>query len=261
MEEEIFEPEPIDPDTVRKLPWAIDVFAYPTNAWGLTLLGVFVFGPALLGLVGFLLWKFLESLELGYFVMAVAWPAGLLLAIMRGILSAYMFWYFGVCIRKSAKGFVRTPSVLNMSGDDDLSDMVIEMLQMLCSIAMCLGPAFVYWGLTERVDFIFWSALSLGIFFLPMALLGVVMFDSLGGLNPVLIIVSIFSSFYEYLGVVAAFYVPVGLITITFVFGAYRAGAVGGLLLQFVTVYLLLVAAHILGRFFWRNEEKLYWEV
>ena len=173
----------------------------------------------------------------------------------------YMYWYFGVCIRNSAKGLVRTPSVLVMSGDSDLSDMITEMLQMLCSIAICLGPAFAYWGLTERVDFIFWSALSLGIFFLPMALLGVVMFDSLGGLNPVLIIVSIFSSFYEYLGVVAAFYVPVGLITITFVFGAYRGGVVGELLLQFVTVYLLLVAAHILGRFFWRNEEKLYWEV
>lgn len=245
----------------RKLPWFIDVVFYPTNPWGLTSLGIFVFGSAMVGFMGFLLGRLLHSLDLGEFARVIAWPMAIVLAILRGIFYAYIFWYFGLCIRDSAAGGVRAPSVLTLSGGDDLSDMAMEMLRLACGIIICIGPALAYNRVTERTDIYFWLIQSIGVFFLPMAVLAVVMFGSLEGLNPVLIISSMFRSFIEYLGAVAAFYVPLAIVGFFGLARIFGASVLSALVTKLVVVYLLLVAAHILGRFYWRNQEKLNWEV
>jgi hypothetical protein len=104
-----------------------------------------------------------------------------------------------------------------------------------------------------------------------MGILAVAMFESVSGLNPILIFRSIVSTFLPYCGLVVLFY---GL-SVLFVIGIIGSllgvrGVTGGSLLSAILliilmlagfVWLLLVAAHLLGRFYWLYKEKLNWEV
>jgi hypothetical protein len=91
-----------------------------------------------------------------------------------------------------------------------------------------------------------------------MGLLAVTMFDSFTGLNPILLVGSIFSTLFYYL--------PLAIVSCGVVFCIYflrvplEENLVLSMLLYPLRVYLLLVWAHLLGRFYWRYEEKLYWD-
>ena len=100
-----------------------------------------------------------------------------------------------------------------------------------------------------------------------MGLLACIMFDSVRGLNPILLIPSIFSTFFQYCGlvllitgIVLGFRAirmkqsdDVQTLTITLIF----LGSVFYLIMLYVT----FVVAHLIGRFYWRYEKKLNWEV
>jgi hypothetical protein len=94
-----------------------------------------------------------------------------------------------------------------------------------------------------------------------MGLLAVSLFDSFSGLNPILIIGSIFSTFFRYFGIVLVFYIPIVFIVASLIAFPRLMLGLRGLVFRFVCGYLLLVAGHLLGRFYYRNEEKLYWDV
>jgi len=87
------------------------------------------------------------------------------------------------------------------------------------------------------------------------------MFDSIIGLNPILIVTSIFSTFFQYCCVVVMFCIPVGIIAGMLIYLPNDTGFLMQLILRTVYAYQLLVAGHLLGDFFKRNEERLYWEV
>ena len=59
----------------------------------------------------------------------------------------------------------------------------------------------------------------------------------------------------------AAFYVPLAMVGFFGLARIFGASVLSALVTKLVVVYLLLVAAHLLGRFYWRNQEKLNWEV
>jgi len=92
-----------------------------------------------------------------------------------------------------------------------------------------------------------------------MGLLAVIMFDSFSGLNPFLLIGSIFSTFFYYCGLILL-YCTIGYLFTKTISLLHLSG-----FLNYVTVaaavYLAMVAAHLLGRFYFRYKEKLYWEV
>jgi formate/nitrite transporter FocA (FNT family) len=139
-----------------------------------------------------------------------------------------------------------------------------------------LGPVLLYHNFTQRKDAIFWSLLAYGAFFFPMGLLACIMFDSIRGLNPILLIPSIFSTFFHYFGLVLL------IVAIILAFSALSsmdtdnpetrqspeqhqppkisALVVGGIFAGIV-VYIAFVIAHVIGRFYWRHQEKLNWEV
>ncbi len=116
---------------------------------------------------------------------------------------------------------------------------------------------------------ILWSLLTYGIFFFPMGALAVIMFDSVNGLNPVLLIRSIFSTLVQYCGLVILFY---GL---SILFAIVRAlmvpimaqrGVISYMFFAYIffhifTIYALLILGHLLGRFYWQYQEKLNWDV
>jgi hypothetical protein len=106
---------------------------------------------------------------------------------------------------------------------------------------------------------IFWSLLAYGVFFFPMGILAVVMFDSINGLNPVLLICSIASKFFQYCALIMFIFIlgflPVALNWI------FPQSLIISYISSVVRIYLIMVVAHLLGRFYRRYQEKLNWEV
>jgi hypothetical protein len=114
---------------------------------------------------------------------------------------------------------------------------------------------------------VFWLLLAYGAFFFPMGLLACIMFDSISGLNPILLIGSIFSTFFQYCGLVLLISgIVLGFRAIpTIQTDDAQSNTVTMILLgnvfYLIMLYITFVVANLLGRFYWRYEEKLNWEV
>jgi len=247
IEPEIQHGEPV---SRKRLPWLVDSFLYPGSTAGLTMLGMFVLLPFVFTLICRVL------LLTGLPVIVV--PVFAIFVLIRFIILFYMFWYLGFCIRESAAGHFRAPDTLAPDSDDGIGETIRQTLLILGTVAVCLLPGIVYYLVREETGIIFWLLLAAGGFFLPMAMLSVVMQDGLWGLNPFRIVVSIIRTFFKYCCVAGMFYVPIAIIG-CFIIYVPRNNAVTSLLLRAMYVYMLIVASHMLGRFFYNNEERLDW--
>ncbi len=227
----------------RKLPWVIDIFLYPTSSAGLTNIGIVIGTPILLGVI---------MLLLGPFGLALGLPA----LIINTVVRAYLYYYIADCVRDSAKGGIRAPEIF--TAGPDFGDIKSQMLEIIGCLLFFLGPVFFYSIFTHKTDVIFQVLLGYAIFFFPMGLLAVIMFGSLTALNPLLLIPSIFSAFFQYCGLVLLF---CGIVFITqFALRAEESQIIN--VFAFCTLpYLMMVEAHLLGRFYWKYQEKLNWEV
>ncbi len=247
-----FEPEieQVEPLPRKRLPWLIDSFLYPGSTAGLAMLGMFVLLPFVLTLiVQGLVW-------LGIPVIIV--PVAFIFLVIRFIIMFYMFWYLGFCIRESAEGNFRAPDTLAPDTDDGIGETIRQTLMTLGTVAVCLLPGLAYYLIRQETGRDFWLLLAAGGFFLPMAMLSVVMQDGLWGLNPFHIVVSIIRTFLKYCCVAGMFYVPIAII-VCFIIYVPRNNAAASLLFRAMYVYLLIVASHMLGRFFYNNEGRLNW--
>jgi hypothetical protein len=237
----------------RPLPWVIDIFLYPLNKLGLVILllstGIpFALRP-LLRLSRDLTEAFPPALFLWVPLMIVHWGALLLFVL-------YINWYLAECIRDSAAGAIR--AVDTTASTPGFTELVGQSLTVLACGAACMGPALLY-ARNHNSAPVFWVLYGVGGFLFPMALLAVTLFESLRALNPVLLLASISSTL-----------VPYSLLAL-FSYGLYRLPPlmirnllsdswILGYLLLFATFYLALVLAHLLGRFYWKNQEKLNWD-
>jgi hypothetical protein len=92
-----------------------------------------------------------------------------------------------------------------------------------------------------------------------MGLLAITVLDSFSGLNPIFVIASIFSTLIPYCPLVGIYF-GLGWI-LTRIGPLWRESRI----LAYASIagfyYLLLVAGHLLGRFYFRYQEKLNWEV
>jgi len=239
----------------RKLPRILEIFLYPASAAGMITLGV---------LLGIRLAVDLTVMFLGFLSMYCA-PLFLLalLAFYAGILvkAILLLFFFRV-------GFIWLvfwgPLVIYSLYKYPPSRMFIAIFTLPEGFSS--RNVFVYIIQNDRtlLLLLFWA-----IYFFPMGLLAVSIFDSFSGINPILIIGSIFSTFFRYFGIVLVryfgivlvFHIPIVFIVASLM--AYPRVAIGlpGLAYRFVCAYLLLVTGHFLGRFYYRNEERLYWEV
>ncbi|HUW19045.1 MAG TPA: hypothetical protein VMW16_07070 [Sedimentisphaerales bacterium] len=242
--EQLIKPQEAKTLAKRKFPWLIDIFLYPISTPGLIILMIVVGIPLLIDGLAMLL---------GVFAFLLAIP-GLVIKI---VIFLYMYWYFSECIRDSADGGIRAPDVLVNA--PSIGDMLSQTLTIGGTLAFFVAPMAVYHLYAKTTDTAFWLLLAYAVLFFPMGLLAVIMFDSLSGLNPLLLVGSMFSTFFPYCAMVLVFFLA-GLLLkectpdtrqslpLTFLFTcAY--------------IYLAMVAAHILGRFYHRYQEKLNWEV
>ncbi len=238
--------EAVEPAGEPRLPWLIDAFLYPFNLAGIIHL------VSLWLLVNLLCPAVMEYLGLSpeYVPFVYTLPV------------AYVAYYLAACIRDSAGGARRAPDFWMSPGDSGKWDCLSEFVQVVGCFAVCFWPVSVYYIARERADGIYWLLLAGGGFFLPMSLLAVVWFDSYSGLDPRLIVGSMFRTFVPYsvlglfLGGEALLFVKMGLNT----YGFYRPPPLP-FVLRLVQLYLVFIAAGLLGRFYQRYKERLNWDV
>jgi len=228
----------------RKFPWLIDIFLYPISTPALMIIGIVILIPLLIGLAANLLGPFRFFISIpGFFINIVV--------------ILYAYWYLCHCVRDSAEGNIRAPDVLVSS--PTIGDMFFQTMKVIACLLFFSAPMLIYFYNTRSTDFIFWLLFGFAVFFFPIGFLAVIMFDSINGLNPILLIGSIFSTFFQYLGLLFLFSI-LGWLIIQ-IFSVTSASVILSLLLPLVIIYLSLVTAHLLGRFYWRNRDKLRWGV
>ncbi len=235
----------------RKLPWLVDIFLYPTSTSGMIHIAIFVIAPILISLLS------------RYVLSRAGHYGGILSMILFFFLIGYMFYYFAECIRDSATGGLRASDILtNAPGTSDLFE---QFVSLFACYAFFLGPVtfyrgYIYFTDTQMNTAIYWPLLAYGVFFFPMGILAVVIFNSVNGLNPILLICSIAGTFFQYCGLVIFFF-GLYVLCILILSVGQRWGILANVMTNIALIWLLLVTAHLLGRFYWRYQEKLNWEV
>ena len=182
-------------------------------------------------------------------------PIGIL---ARIVIYMYLCWYLGECVRGSAAGGVRATEIKGYNAG--FGEMFGQTIKVGACILLYLGPSVIYLKETGRTDAIFWCLFFLGLTFFPMSFLAVTIFETWRGLNPILLIGSIFSVFLPYCAMILTF-VGAGVVIIEKVPNLKEAPALTFFVTWLVGVYLLMVVAHLLGWFYHRYEEKLNWDV
>ncbi len=229
----------------RKLPWLIDIFLYPTSVPGLKNLAIFIGVPLLIDILGTIL-----PIQLS----CLFWLATMVIKIL---LFLYIYWYFAECVRDSADGWVRAPEGLGST--PGVAGMFWQTVNVIGCLAVFFTPFVFYMLYARRADIIFWLLLIFAVFLYPIGLLAVVLFDSALGLNPRLLIRSISSTFFPYFRLVVLFITSIVLLSIVYM--QVEDSPLWVFILRSVGIYIAFIAAHILGRFYWRYQDKLNWEV
>lgn len=219
-----------------------EAFLYPLNERGMILLG----GGAV----------FFTLLHL---VSTISGLAGLGI----GLVSAgYLIQYLQNVLNDSADDREKIPDWPDFTG---VNDFIAPCLQMCgtfaCSFGLAIGlMLYAPKGSTWWSDWKIVAALVAGCAYFPMALLGVTLFDSIGGLSPHLVFPSIAKTSGKYLIVVTLF---VGMFVVDAAFeaalGQLPLPVLPGLISQFASLYLSVVAMRALGIFYWTSKTELGW--
>ena len=223
---------------------------FPLNGTGLGMIGMFVLSRFLLRLVIF------GSV---YMIPIFGIVLALIVSVISFIIRVYACWYTCFCVRMSAEGQIKAPDALQHD-EGGLWEMIKQMFRVAVAIGFCVLPAILYSRHYKRTDELFWGVLAVGWFFLPMTLLSTIVYDSLAGLNPFLIVISIIRVLFKYVLLVLELSIPFGLFVIAAVYSK-QLGIWFILPAQAILLYLAFVGAAMLGRFFYLNEERLNWAV
>jgi hypothetical protein len=228
--EEPFIPEkPKKPTGHRRYPWLLDVLLYPTSIPGLINILIFWLVPTIIAL--------LASLPLPLW-----WLIGLLVNLC---VWAYLICYMADCMRDSAEGGTRGPE--NMGITPDLRDAVSQCLYVVAT-ALLFGLPTVGIYFWRGLGPVFWTAVGLSAIFLPMAMLTTIVLDSVNIFRPWLWLSGIGKTLLPYSGLLLVIYLP--LLPLPFM----------NPVLIPVQLYTLMIGMHLLGRFFFRYEERLNWD-
>jgi DNA-directed RNA polymerase subunit RPC12/RpoP len=253
----------------RKLLWPLDIFLYPANRTGVTMLLIMAGIP----LVAMTISTCLSIIPvIGVFVSILA-------AIILIVVNVYSYVYFCQCVQNSAQGYVRLS--VGLGDYMDFWDAFLMMFRIVVSIVLFAAPAFAHLYLKSEADDIpdfifnfpeynkpdefFYYLLAIGAALFPMALLSIIMHESFAGLNPFLILSSLLKTHVFYIGFIVIFWV--GIFSVWYIrsyclklfslhpyflllaISAYR----------FIKIYLMMVIMHLMGRFYYKNSERLNW--
>ena len=240
--------------TERRFPWPVDIFLYPACKSSLTIVAMILvirwFSILILRGLGY------STPSLSPMVVIVV-PLLCISILVRVVLYMYYYWYLCECIRDSAEGGVRAPETFAKT--PGIGEMLWLFLRTLICLVLFAAPGLCYYLSVRQTDAVFWIWFVFGGLFLPMGLLACVMFDSISGLNPILLIGSIRSTFLPYCAMISVFLLA-GFFVINNVLDA-DFSLLQRFVIHCITLYLLIVVAHLLGWFYSRYQEKLNWNV
>lgn len=235
----------------RRFVWPLDILLYPMSGSGLTVLGLIV-GFTLLAM---LFQRFMPMLPF----FAIFFFAG------RIILGLYAAWYLAECVYDSATGGTRAPDFAMVG----LGDMWSRVLYLLVVYIVYLLPVVLYRILISgfeitgaRFEVIFWALAGYALLFFPIGLLAMVVNDSISMLNPFFLLGSILRTFFQYTGLLIVL-AAVGVLLWRASQVAMEEDEIRPFWLEAVglatSLYVTFVLAHILGRLYWRNADRLDW--
>lgn len=221
----------------RQTMWLLDILLYPTSKGGLTTLAIMIGLTMLLPVFGAIC------------IMGLVW---------LGVIVLYVGWSLGECVYDSAVGGVRAPGAPSVA----LGEMWSRVSYFIATYALYLLPPVVYYQFTHHTDAIFLGLAVWTIVFFPMGLVAMAVMDSTTALNPFVLLGAILRTFVSYIGLLIL------LVGVTLLMNFARAALTGlvpsvlGILVALAGIYYTaMVQAHVLGRFYWRNQERLDWGI
>lgn len=195
------------------------------------------------------------------------WLAGATAGVTFGVIGAvigggYLAAYMLRIINHTANGGDELPDWPGFA--DMWEDIVLPFGLILAVNLFSFAPAIAYFaaGIYYHIlnFWIFVALLGLGLFYLPMGLLGAAIYDSVSGLNPVMIIPSIFKTFGAYL-VACTVMVLIAVLRGVFSVVLPRIPVlfVGSAIEGILSFYFITVEMRILGLLYRTYEERLGW--
>ena len=225
-----------------KLPWILVSFLYPLNIPGIFHIIVFTFTPTLLIL-------------LQMYVFRYACISSLISLVGFILLIGYGIYFVTYSVFDSSKG-QRTIRYIPQMHFPDKWELIRQYFLILAGVAICFWPVVIYYIFLRSNDLYFWLLLGAGLFFFPMSLLSVILFDTISGLNPFFIAGSILRTFVSYCFLILFFYILIG-----FMVFVLPVPSLFGFIGHALRFYLLLVLANRLGWFYWWHKDKLDWGI
>ncbi|MHC4717199.1 MAG: hypothetical protein ACYS5V_09535 [Planctomycetota bacterium] len=181
-------------------------------------------------------------------------------AALRLILGLYVCAYMISIIAEAADGEDAPPDWPSVT--DLWSDILAPLLHLAGTALVSFGPLLlyvVYADPNSAWDLKLWLLVALGATYLPMGLIAVALYKSIGALNPVTIIGGIVKTVPAYLVAVVVFFAVFALnVTVhALIAGASPLGV--SPLIWVVSLYFLMVGMYILGRLYYTHAKRLGW--
>jgi hypothetical protein len=227
-----------------------EAFTYPFKADGMVLLTVGTLFYLIMHYAAFVS-RYAGLIGLVSIVILTLFGGGVLFSFMKGIITS------------TAGGSNALPDWPDVS--EWAEDIVMPFGQMLGTLVFSFLPVVALFA-TEVSGFetAWWMwavALLLGCMYYPMGLLSVAMHDTVAGLNPLLVVVSIYRVTIAYAvccGVLLTVFV-LRLLIVTFLPAVILIPIIPTIIAGFISLYLLTVLMRILGLLYLAKQEELGW--
>jgi hypothetical protein len=283
----------------RKHAWIVDIFLYPSNLSALTMILICVGVPFLLRVlltvfkvltasiqIAIILWLVSLMIHWGVFLLLITYAYWYLCQCVRDsaegqiravettamtpglgeLLGNTLKLMFAalICLAPAIVHYAQTGSpdqrIWILSGAGDFLLPAVMPIEVLGRMVGAADPLPVI-GSISSMGGAFWLCWGLGNFLFPMVLLSVIMHEGfIRALNPILIARSILRTFPHYCVLAAS----CCLLSLSFstVYGLILNARYWhwSYILLALAFYQLLIMAHLLGRFFFKHDAKLYWD-
>jgi len=142
-------------------------------------------------------------------------------------------------------------------------DIFRPLVHVIGTVIFCALPAGLYYFIQihdkEHFDNVFWFLAGIGVLYFPMGLLAVAVYDSLAGLNPLIVFIAIAKTPVQYLLALLGLAVAVALSMWIAAMATEYLPIGSGLIITMTSLYFTAVEMRILGVLYNSNSEKLQW--